>query len=227
MSTTVWGVVVSRPVLSLVRYWGPLALSIVIVLILAVVYGLHSRLLPVGIFVVIVIWARWRWAWSLAFRVRRFRTLATGSVVLHFDPEVASRYDLPALMGQCEADLSRLAAWFGRPLRGRPIVYLFAHSVHFAGLFGRGYGGAAVVGANVVVVAAGEPVREAVRHEFAHLFAARWNPYAPTVLSEGLAVWIQGTDRGEPIDAGAWGWVGEPGLALRNLLSPQFFFAEP
>jgi len=38
---------------------------------------------------------------------------------------------------------------------------------------------------------------------------------------------LQGTDRGEPIDAAAWPWVGEPGFGLRPLLSPRFYFAQP
>src|SRR5262249_20591633 len=80
---------------------------------------------------------------------------------------------------------------------------------------------------NAVLVATGRPLREMVRHELAHLFAARWNPNAPPLLSEGLAVWLQETELGEPIDATAWAWIGESGLSLRSLLDRRFFYADP
>jgi hypothetical protein len=106
-------------------------------------------------------------------------------------------------------------------------VFLFSAHADVGRVFGREYGGVALIDANAIAVAAGDSLREDVRHELAHLFAARWNPQAPPLLGEGLAVWLQGTQHGEPIDAMAWPWVGDARLGLRSLLDRGFFFAEP
>jgi hypothetical protein len=215
---------VGRPIICLWRYLVPAALPVVALGGLVVIDGAQSRLLPVAAVVVVIGLVRSRWAWRLALRVHWFRTLGDDRVRLHYDPAAAGRYDLPALARQCGADLDRLAAWFGRPLRGRPAMFLFADSAPIARLFGPEYGGTALAPANAILVAAGGPIRETVRHELAHLFGARWNPLAPPLLSEGLAVWLQGTDQGELIDAAAWPWIREPGLGLRALLNPRVFF---
>ena len=47
--------------------------------------------------------------------------------------------------------------------------------------------------ANAVVLATDCPLREGLRHELTHLFAFRWSTYAPPLVQEGLAVWLQGT----------------------------------
>src|SRR4051812_19298175 len=124
------GQMLGRPVLCLWRFWLPVALPAVAVVGLALFDGPHSRLLPVAAVIVVIAHVRSRWAWPLALRVRRFRTLAGGPVVLHYDPAAAGRHDLPALVRQSGADLDRLAAWFGRPLRGPPAVFLFADPAH-------------------------------------------------------------------------------------------------
>jgi len=216
---------VGRSLLSLWRCLLRVALPVPILVGLVALNGTHSRLLPLAVVAVVIGQFRSRSVWRLAAAVRRFRTLADGRVGLHYDPAVVGRYDLPALARRCGADLDRLAAWFGRPIR-RPAVFLFSAHADVGRLFGPRYGGAALAEANAVVVAAGDTLREDVRHELAHLFAARWNSQAPPLLGEGLAVWLQGTNQGEPIDAMAWPWIGEPGLGLQGLLDEGFFFAE-
>lgn len=213
-----------RPVLTIWRYLAPAVLPVVALPVVLLADPL-APLIPVAVVLVVIGVVRARWALRLAHQVRRFHTLAASSIVLHYDPALAGRYDLPGLSVEFAADLDRLAAWFSRPLRGRPAVYLFADAAPIARLFGPEYGGTALAAANAVLVTT-DRVREAVRHELAHLFAFRWNPYAPPLLAEGLAVWLQGSERGEPVDAAAWPWVGESGLGLRAMLSPKFFFAD-
>jgi hypothetical protein len=215
-----------RPVLTLWRYLVPAVLPVPALLMVRLLADPWARLAPVATVLVVIGLVRARWAWRLALHVRRVHTLDANRVILHYDPALADRCDLPTLAGQFAADLDRLAAWFGGPLRGRSAVYLFADAAPIARLFGPEYGGTALPAATAVLVTI-DRVRETVRHELAHLFAARWNPYAPPLLAEGLAVWLQGTDQGEPIDAAAWPWVNEPALGLRALLSPSFFFADP
>jgi len=214
-----------RPALTLWRYLAPAVLPVAALCTFLLLGDLLARLAPAVAVLALIGFVRFRWAWRLAIDVRRFRTVTAGPVVLHLDPALADRYDPAALAGQFASDLDHLATWFGRPLQGRPTVYLFANAAPIARAFGPWYGGTALPAATAILVTT-DRVRETVRHELAHLFAARWNPYAPPLLAEGLAVWLQGTDRGEPIDAAAWPWINEPGLDLRALLNPPFFFAE-
>lgn len=216
-----------RPLLSLWRCLLPVALPVP-VLAAAVAFDLYpSRFLWVAGAAVLVGQVRSRSVWRLAAGVCRFHTLADERVTLHYHPTAAQWYDLPALIRRTTADLDRLAGWFGRPLHGRPAVYLMAAPADVARACGLSCGAAALFEPRAILVGAGSPLREEVRHELAHLFADRWNRHAPPLLAEGLAVWLQGTEQGEPIDTAAWPWVGEPGLGLPALLSSRFFHAEP
>ncbi len=180
----------------------------------------------------IAIWAvihqvYYRRYWRLAALVCRFGSHVTDKVMLHYDQRTVNHFDFPTLARQCGETLDSLNTWFGRPLRHRPALYLFHSSADVGRVFGCDYGGYALQDAKVVFVAADTHIREVVRHELAHLFAFRWNLLAPPLLSEGLPVWLQGTDHSKPIDAMAWNWIGEPGMDLRSLLNPKNFFASP
>jgi hypothetical protein len=37
-----------------------------------------------------------------------------------------------------------------------------------------------------------------LRHELAHIIGGDWNPHAPDFLTEGLAVWVEGSTHGRP-----------------------------
>jgi hypothetical protein len=63
--------------------------------------------------------------------------------------------------------------------------------------------------------------REILRHELAHIFGGRWNPQAPVVLREGLAVWAQRTARGYPVDYWARLMLSDPADALEFLIGPE------
>lgn len=205
----------NRPILSLWPYlWRAL---------------LPAVLLPVPIAgVLLLLWGwRSRWLWQLARHVRRFRTTSCGRVVLHYAPEIDNKWDIPTLLLRCQTGLDSLTERFGAPLRGRAVVYLFADHKDIGKIFGANYGGTALSSANAIVVAVNNCFQESMRHEFAHLFSARWSLLAPPLLSEGLSVWLQETAWGHPIDAVVRPLLGNRSLKLPLLLESSFFFAEP
>jgi len=65
-----------------------------------------------------------------------------------------------------------------------------------------------------------------MRHELAHLFAFRRSASTPPLLSEGLAVWLQETDFGQPIHFAALPLLLLGTLPLPKLLRAKFFFDE-
>ena len=67
--------------------------------------------------------------------------------------------------------------------------------------WGRGvHGFAAKPNVLVAVMDPEPPLAEIVRHEMVHLFSARWCFSANPLFSEGLAVWLQKTWYGFPVD---------------------------
>ena len=130
------------------------------------------------------------------------------------------------MLQRSQAELDRLAQRFGFALRGRVAVFLFAGHRDIAKVFGARYGGTALRLANAVVIAADDPqMQEALPHELAHLFAARWNVLAPPLLSEGLCTWLQKAEPHEEVDRAARVWLADPSLKLPRLLNPAFFHA--
>jgi hypothetical protein len=172
-----------------------------------------------------VVWNS-RWLWRLTRQVRPFGTVTNDRIVLHFEPALTAGRDMQALLRRCEAELDRLTHRFGSPLRGRAVVYLFRSYTSIAKIFGPRYGGAALPLANAIVIAEDNQVVESIRHEFAHLFSARWSEVAPPLLCEGLSVWLQDTTWGQSIDAAARPLLGNPNSKLPLLLKSTFFFSE-
>jgi hypothetical protein len=131
------------------------------------------------------------------------------------------------LLQRCQAELDHLTAQFGSPLPGRAVVFLFSERAQIGKIFGPHYGGTALWCANAIVIADDTNIQESLRHEFAHLFSARWSLVVPPLLSEGLSVWMQETVCGQPIDVAARPLLQNRSLRLSLLLRPRFFFAEP
>jgi hypothetical protein len=230
---------VNRPILSL---WPELRRVLLSLLLL---FGALTVLLFVAVspfwlalplFVVLAVGAslvahhecrsRW-WLPRLVRCVRRFRTTSNGRIVLHYAPELDGKWDMPTLLGRCQAELDQLTDQFGFPLRGRVVVFLFAGCRDVGTIFGPHVGGTALRGANAVVIADDSNIVKSLRHELAHLFAACWSLLAPPLLNEGLAVWLQDTEGGQTVDTAARRLLGERSLTLASLLKSEFFFAEP
>jgi hypothetical protein len=169
-------------------------------------------------------WRRFRWYWTLAASVRTFRTLTNPWVTLHYSPRLENPVALRALHKTVESELHSLARRFGRPLRIPVTVYLFDHTGQVAHIFGPQYGGFALWDLNAIVVAADCPSGPFVRHELGHLFAGRWSKLAPPLLQEGLAVWLEGTRWGQPLDPAARNVLGDQDVGLSQLMDRGWFF---
>jgi hypothetical protein len=164
-----------------------------------------------------------RFVWS----VRSFRRAATPQVIVYREPGVWPVWAAPSLLSRCEAELVSLKTWFGFPLRARPRVFVFRDCREIGRLFGERYGAIALVQQHTVLIAANNDLFESLRHELAHLFTARLNPFAPSLLNEGLAMHLQRTLSGQQLCALARPVLRDRRLCLAALLSERFFFAEP
>jgi Peptidase MA superfamily len=218
---------VSRPVLHLwptvVRRVGPILLPAAAGLILGWPYA------ALGGWVTCVWllagWSHLRWLWWFASIVRRFETVRGAKVILLRAPDLGNNPFLPTFLKTVETRLRSLSGQFGFPLRRTVAVYLFARTQQITDLFGPTYGACALPALNAIALAEDCDWEEIVEHELAHLFAARWNPSAPPILREGLAVWLQGAQFGRPVVVQARAVLADSSLGLGTLLDPQAFFS--
>src|SRR5262245_34893085 len=101
-------ITVNRPILSLSPHvWWALR-PLLAVLALAVL-GASGPLIAAAAALFLLSTWQCRWLWRLAWRVRQFRTLTDGSVVLHYEPGLERGRDLRLLMDWCREDHDRLA----------------------------------------------------------------------------------------------------------------------
>lgn len=222
----------NRPMLGLWPYVWRRCLAVGIVILISLRLALSPGSNPVLVFGLVLLAScslmrNSGWLWRVACKVRRFRTARHDRVILHYAPELANDSDMTSLLVNCQAEISRLEERFGFRLRGRVVVFLFADYREIAKAFGAGYGGTALSLANAILIAENNWAQEAMRHELTHLFASRWNQLAPPLFNEGLAVWLQQTDCGQPIDKVARAFLRNRHVKLPLLLKSKFFFAEP
>jgi len=166
---------------------------------------------------------RSRWVYRFALRVRRFRTARSKHVSLYYAPELAGRIVAPDLLRVCEAVLDWLSQRFGFSLGSRTLIFLFARPDDVGQAFGS-RSTACAFNRRSIALPYDDRLLEVLRHELVHLFAWRWNANAPPILREGLSVWLQRTEGGEPIDMAAWHWQTQTEIKIDRLLSPEFFF---
>jgi hypothetical protein len=167
------------------------------------------------------------WLWRLVKHVRRFRTAQADRVVLHYSPDLATRWDFTVLLQHFEEELDFLVKEFGFNLRPRVVVYLVSDGRAMVTIFAPGYGGVALGRSNAIVVPDDPSLWEKVRHELAHLFAYRWRRGAPTLLSEGIAVWMQSKKWKTSVHAVARRCGHEQIPAMCQLLDRAGFDSEP
>jgi hypothetical protein len=165
------------------------------------------------------------WQTRLIRKTWRFRTLGTELFTLRYDPALESHLNWKRFLERCESERNHLKEQFGFDLRGRVVIYLFAHAAQIAEVFGEASAGFAFSAANMVVVAHERSTEETLRHELVHLFAAQWNPVAAPLLQEGLATHLQGKVDGRPVDLRAFPHLLDLNLRLTKLLKRSFFFA--
>ena len=137
----------NRPVLSLSPYLWRAVLTIALLGgWIFLVAGSPSRdaLMAVWVIASIIAFAMWpQWLWPLICRIRQFRTVRDGQILLHYEPELMSKWDIQTLLSRCNAQLGCLTDRFGRPLQGPVVIFLFAKHQDIAKVFGSMYGGTA------------------------------------------------------------------------------------
>jgi hypothetical protein len=186
---------------------------------------------------VVAAW-RGRWLWPFVARTRRFRTASSDRVVLRYAPEVGAA-EAEGVLHRAEEALAELEATFGRltlfwhgrtfgPLlfRRRVHVYLFPRAEAVREVFGELYGATALMGLHAVMIPF-KPDRldEVLKHELAHLFTDRWNPWAPPLFREGVPTWLRGSIGGSPMNRLAAALLRGGERRLRPLLEWKAFFA--
>jgi hypothetical protein len=168
---------------------------------------------------------RWRWLWRLVRSAWRFQSIRNPRVVLRFEAGRHSDMRLQEIAGVCESQMDNLAETFGFSLPRLVTVFLLRDAQQVTNVRDRQCAGFAVLSANAIVIG---PTRnltpeELIRHELVHLFAAGWGPLRPVLNSEGLAVWLQATENGVPIDVAAFTHLRHRGLRLPAMLKTSFF----
>lgn len=161
------------------------------------------------------------WAWRMSRAARGFGSTTAGGVMVHFNPRTWDDLDVDLFLMCCRHACSDLTRRFGFSV-GRVRAFLFDSREDVAKLYGRPYVGFAMPGANWIVIARHEFIEETARHELVHLYAGRWNKWAPALLCEGLAVWLTRFHFGRPIDGTARGLVRNFG-PLTDILDHKRF----
>ena len=164
------------------------------------------------------------WPWRLSRRVVGFSTMASDRVSLLFPAGLEEMLDLQDFIRCSESDLDDLSERFANRLRRRLTVVLIPSHQDLTEDFGRPMGGTALTHANAVLLAADCPLREGLRHELTHLFAVRWNGYAPPLVQEGLAVWLQGTTPGQTVTPEVMDQALSFGTDPTQMLDSRYFF---
>lgn len=113
-------------------------------------------------------------------------------VTLRYDKGALDPGQASNLVWICEETIDKLARWHGGSLISRPTVFVLANSRQFRQVIGDHCGAICILEKNAIVSPAyGVPghgyVDEVIRHEFAHLFTARWNRRSLPLLNEGFA----------------------------------------
>ncbi|HEX5102721.1 MAG TPA: hypothetical protein VFV87_02860 [Pirellulaceae bacterium] len=163
------------------------------------------------------------WVQPFIREVWQFRTARRREVVLHYAPELEREFIPETLLLLSKEELTSLARKFGFRLP-RVNVFLFSSIGCVTEIFGPEYAGLALPAFNAIVVGEHDTVSEHVRHELVHLFASRWNLFAPPLLTEGLAVHLQQVWCGYPIATLFRRFGSRSEWTLRSLLDRNFFF---
>jgi hypothetical protein len=175
-------------------------------------------LLAIGVARGIKVW-RYASALRLARAAWRFRSLAGKQVIVRYDARVLRLSQVMTVLRCAEREFVELSREIGHMPRRKVTVFLLASQGHTSAVYGRDAIGFALA-PFTVVVGNSVHVHETIRHELAHLFlgASRM-----PLLSEGFAVWWQGTRGGVPIDDAALPLLRRKGMCLTSMLDSGYF----
>jgi hypothetical protein len=152
---------------------------------------------------------RWRW--------KKSRT-ASG-VILSIARDVGGEVSRTLNLSAIEREVWRMESRFRQSV-GRLRIIVLPNSQAVRELFGAPIGGAAFLWPTTVVIGEGVEFWKTLRHEVAHLLAAKWNPFAPALLAEGLCTWLESTAQRAVLDRVA---LKYPPEGLKKLLHPRYF----
>ena len=162
---------------------------------------------------------------SLLRATREFQSLDAGSVILRYDPDIDS-LEISLFRLACIQQARAVEKLFGARLQRwwffpqRLSVYVFQSASDITPIYGASVGGYASWYHWLITVSLESNWGEILRHELAHIIGGRWNPQAPTVLCEGLAVWAQRTYHDGPLDECVRFAFSDQATASAFLLSP-------
>jgi hypothetical protein len=168
---------------------------------------------------------RRRWLWRLSRRVARFRSVSRDRVTLLYPVGLESEVELQEVLRWSLSDLDDLSRRFGAPAPRHVNIVLFASHQDLSADFEWPMGGTVVPHANAVLLAADCPLRDGLRHELTHLFAADWNIAPPPILQEGLAVWLEGTVKEVSTGEVSGRLLAFSGMDVAPMLDQSYFFS--
>jgi len=160
---------------------------------------------------------------GLTFSYPRF---SRGGITIVYPPGTWDPIEADLFLTFCESERTILSRRFGIRAQMPIRIDILRDRAAVGRLYNRSFSAFALAKFGRVVVPLDAFVHEMVRHELVHIFAACWNPHAPSLLNEGLAVWLQRTWGGRRIrDVVGWSFVGY--RPVTKLLDEQFFFSPP
>jgi hypothetical protein len=163
-----------------------------------------------------------RFVFRLVWRTRRFRRVSGRDIVLYHSSDLDEFEIIDELLNRSLVELKILEGQFELVLCRPVVVICFANCESIAAI-GTG-SGFAMPESNTVAISRNGFKFETVRHELTHLLSAKWDRMAPIFLTEGLAVWSQGTWWGQPVDEQAFVLIKEERQSLPDLLKTSHFY---
>lgn len=127
----------------------------------------------------------------------------------------------------CSRQLDLLSKRFAFKLPQPIVIFLFQDWQHYRRVFGRQSMACAIPPVNAVALSIDCPLDQILNHELSHLFAMRWNGFAPPVMLEGLAVWLDSQCRLHQMDYAALRGLGRPGFDVDSIFFGQDFYVLP
>jgi hypothetical protein len=167
------------------------------------------------------------WIYRLRRSLRDFQKMRNRSIAVYYSPKLTGQLDLPLVLKRCTAEFKHIAGAFSELKPRKPSVYVFANSEEIANLTKHKNRDFAVPKARLICILYDGFLGETVRHELTHLFACRWNENPPVLLREGLAVYMQRSMWGLPVDIMVSRFLDERKAIVPFLLDDKEFFAAP
>ncbi len=142
---------------------------------------------------------------ALHLATKQFSTVRAPAFVLRHDPQL-DRIETAFFRVACSQQIAALEKLLGgrfKPwwrYRPRLQIFLFNNDDDVSRVYGGPAGGFASAEEWSIVVNLQSDWVPMLRHELTHVLTGHWNPSAPTILCEGVAVWAQQTINGQLID---------------------------